>query len=94
MSGCILQKLIPYGLSYKIQFSKPYDHKTYIRQETKTANLQFRYHRLALVQPLYRIAHHLVHNLLCALSLVYHGGSFAHQERSCIVHRLVVNVIP
>ena len=50
-------------------------------------------HALSPINPRNGIADHLIHDCLCALPLVDHGSSLAHQERARVVHGIVVNVI-
>ena len=65
----------------------------------KQINLQilqlcFRYDvAVSLVEPSYSIANHFVNDSFCRLSLIHHRSNFAHQERTGVVHGIVIDVI-
>jgi len=58
-----------------------------------TTHLQFRKHLVTLLDPCSGISNQLVNNSLGALLLVHNSGGLAHQERSCVIHSIVINVI-
>lgn len=50
-------------------------------------------HSLIPSDPLHGITNHLINDHLGALPVVHHRGSLAHQERSCVIHGIVINIV-
>ena len=50
-------------------------------------------HFATSLQPLHGSVNHLIHDFLCRLPLVRDSGDFAHQEGSCVVHGVVIDVV-
>jgi hypothetical protein len=55
--------------------------------------LQLRDHLVSLLDPCNGITNQFVDNSLGALLLVHNSGRLTHQEWSCVVHSIVINII-
>jgi len=55
--------------------------------------LQLRNHLVSFLDPCNGITNQLVNNSLGRLLLVHNGGCLTHQERSCVIHGIIINVI-
>ena len=58
-----------------------------------TKCLQLRNHFVSLLNPYNGITNQLVNNSLGRLLLVHNGSCLTHQERSCVIHSIIINVI-
>jgi hypothetical protein len=56
-------------------------------------DLQLGNHLVASVQTLHSLSDHLVNDCLCGLSLIDDRGRLAHEERSSIVHSVIIDII-